>query len=79
MSRTTYRATADGFLSAESRYVKADEVFSTDEDLSNCSWAEDITPAEVKKQTKADAKIVEAEKDKPDGSGISAETLKLKN
>lgn len=73
MSRKTYRALADGFLSTESRFVKAGEVFSTD--AAPGSWMEDITQPEVKKQLKANDKIVEAEKDKPDGSGPSAETL----
>jgi len=77
MARKTYRATADGFLSAESRFVKEGEVFSTDE--APGSWMEDLSPAEVKKQTKIEDKIVEAETGKPDGSGPSAETLKMKN
>jgi len=77
MARKTYRATADGFLSSESRFVKEGEVFSTD--APQGSWMEDITPAEVKKQTKLEDKIFDAEKDKPDGSGPSADTMKLKN
>jgi len=71
--RRTYRALSDGFISAESRFVKEGEVFSTDADQG--SWMEDITQGEVKKQLKANDKIVDAEKDKPDGSGPSAETL----
>jgi len=77
MARKTYRALADGFLSAESRFVKEGETFSTDE--APGSWMEDLSPAEVKKQTKIEDKIVEAETGKPDGSGPSAETLKMKN
>lgn len=77
MARKTYRALADGFLSAESRFVKEGETFSTDEPQG--SWMEDISQAEVRKQTKAEDKILEAEKHKPDGSGPSAETMKLKN
>jgi len=77
MSRKTYRALADGFLSVECRYVKEGETFSTDE--APGSWMEDISQAEVKKQTKLEDKIVDAEMRKPDGSGPSADTLKLKN
>lgn len=76
MSRKTYRATADGFLSVESRFVKEGEVFSTDAEPG--SWMEDITQADAKKQTKLVDKLLDDEKDRPDGSGISAETLSLK-
>lgn len=83
MARKTYRATADGFLSVESRLVKEGEIFSTDTPLGTkdkpCSWVEDITDGEVRKQAKAEDALVDAEKDKPDGSGVSAATLKLKN
>jgi len=72
----TYRALADGFLSVESRFVKEGEVFSTSEPAG--TWMEDISQADVKKQTKAEERLIEAEKDKPDGSGVSAATLKLK-
>lgn len=82
MARKTYRATADGFLSAESRFIKEGETFSTDAIVSTekkpCTWAEEVTDGEVRKQTKLEDKIVEAEKDKPDGSGPSADTMKLK-
>ena len=77
MARKTYRATADGFLSAESRFVKEGEVFSTDEKPG--SWMEDITAGAVKRQTKIEDEIVDQETGKPDGSGPSAETLKMKN
>jgi hypothetical protein len=76
MARKTYRALADGFLSAESRFVKEGETFSTDADKG--SWMEEVTDGQVRKQDKAEEKLIEAEKDKPDGSGVSAETLKLK-
>lgn len=74
MARKTYRALADGFLSAESRFVKEGEVFSTDE--APGSWMEDISQGEVKKQTKLEDEILAEEIGKPDGSGPSAETLK---
>lgn len=76
MTRKTYRALSDGFLSAESRFVKEGEVFSTDAEKG--SWMEEVTDGQARKQTKAEEKLIDAEKDRPDGSGVSAETLKLK-
>lgn len=76
MARKTYRALADGFLSAESRFVKEGEVFSTDEPQG--SWMDDISQPEARKQAKAEDKLIEAEKNRPDGSGVSAETLNRK-
>ena len=82
MTQKTYRATADGFLSSESRLVHEGEVFSTDEIISTkdkpCTWAEEISNAEAKRDAKAEDKLIEAEKDRPDGSGVSAPTLNRK-
>lgn len=74
MTRKTYRALENGFISSESRFVKEGEVFSTDAEQG--SWMEDISNAEAKKEAKVADEILKEEMDKPDGSGPSAETLK---
>ena len=82
MARKTYRALADGFLSAEGRYIQAGEVFSTDAIVSTkdkpCTWVEEISNSEAKQDAKEEQKLIDAEKDKPDGSGVSASTLNRK-
>lgn len=70
MARKTYIATADGYLSAEGRAIKEGETFSTD--APQGSWMEEVSDGTVRKERKRVEEIVEAEIDKPDGSGPPA-------